>query len=139
MPVRCGSSVDARSVTNVCSLTNDRVGLNVVWCQPYTNVMGSLEISEFHNGIILPGERKMYLTGAPPAEMAKHVFLPDLSATESLCWIDENKPMEHLSVGDLADRAVQIFLDLCERVNRGEVDTTSDFFRRIQRAREGLE
>ena len=139
MSVRSGSSVDTRSAANICSLTNDRVGLSVVWHQPYTNVMGQLEILEIHNGIILPGERKMWLVGVPPTEMVKHVFLPDLSVNQSLCWTDERKSLEHLSTGDLADRAVQMFLDLCQRANRGEIDATSEYFRRIQRASHGLE
>jgi len=70
--------------------------------------------------------------------MAQHIFQPDLSVDEALCWIDQTNLSERLSVGDLADKAVQMFLGLCQRANRGEIDTTSEFYRRLQRSQEGL-
>lgn len=132
VPMRSASSPSPHAADYECALTNGRVGLKVVWHQQYTNVMGSLIISEFHNDINLPGEHKLYLTGAAPCEMARHTFFSDLSVDESLCWISEDKPMERLSTGDMADRAVQMFLDLSQRAMRGEIDTTSEFYRRVQ-------
>jgi hypothetical protein len=32
----------------------------------------------------------------------------------------------------MADRAVQMFLDLRQRAQGGEIDTTSEFYKRIQ-------
>lgn len=133
MPVRSAYLANPRSTADVCSLTNGQVGLSVVWDQPYTNVMGRLEISEFHNGIILPGERKLYVMGSAPPAMAKYTFLPDLSIEEHLCWSGDDEPGEQIATVELADKAVQMFLDLCQRAHRGEIDTTSEFHKHLQR------
>jgi len=133
MIVRHGASTNPDSAMDVFGLTNGRVSINVAWVQPYTNIMGKLELKEFHNEIILPGENKLYLAGHPPSEQGKRIFEPDLSIDENLCWVDKGGPGEQLSTTVLADRAVQLFLDLCQRANRGEIDTTSEYYRSFQR------
>ena len=139
MQVRSACSPNPGSAADVCALTGGGVGLRVVWAQPYTNVMGTLEISEFHNEIILPGEHRMYAGWDGPEEMAKYTFLPELSVGEGLCWIENSNPWERLSTRGLADKAVQLFVDLCQRAVRGEIDTTPAFYKQWRKAREELE
>jgi hypothetical protein len=127
-----GMPIRAKMLNETCSMTDDRVSVSVIWCQRYSNVMGSLSISQFHNAIILPGENKLYFAGHPPAEMARQVFSPDLTIDGDLCWVAAEKPSERLSAQGVAERAINVFLTLAQQAGRGEIDTTSEFYRELQ-------
>jgi hypothetical protein len=115
------------------SLTNDRVGVSAGWQQQYTNVMGFLVIFEYSQGIILPHENKYYGFGAPQPITTLNIQ-PDLSLTGDLCWKDENEESKKYNSDELADKIVTLFINLSERANRGELDTTPEFFRRSNQA-----
>ena len=118
-----------------CVLTDDRVSVVASWQQAYTNVMGHFEVQEFSEKVILPGESKFYFAGHPPSPIEVLEFQPDLSITEELCWRDKITPNEILSSSDLANKVLNTFITLTQRANRGEIDTSSEFFRRINQAR----
>lgn len=75
----------------------------------------------------------MYILGNAPPEVAKHIFLPDIAIDETVCWMCGDRPQERLSTAVLADISVQMFLDLCERAQRGGIDTTSEIYKNLQR------
>jgi TIR domain len=102
-----------------CVLTNDRVSLYVAWRQPFVNAISDAEITaaEFQCQLPLPGERILSSDQLPPA-LKQYRFRPELTIKRDLCWVDKARPTELLSTDDLADKCVQIFLDLVSRANR---------------------
>lgn len=123
---RVGKELDYRSGADErhSVLTNNRVSLHVGWQQKYVNAISEsayITATEFKYRLPLPGERILSLDPLPP-KLKQYRFKPELSITRDLRWIDEARPREMLSVDDLADRCVRIFLDLVGRANRGDID-----------------
>jgi hypothetical protein len=129
--VRTVNGMNFRSGANDgrCVITNNRVSLHVGWRQPYINVVAEnayIIASEFKTQIALPGEPPL-LYYREPTSLNQCRFKPALSLTRELCWSEETKPEELLSLEELADKCVRQFLDLLGRANRGEIDFSDDF------------
>jgi hypothetical protein len=116
-----------------CALTNDLVSIAVSWHQPYTNVMGHLEVQEFSQRLILPGENRFYPMG-PPSSIETIKILPDISLIGELCWQDENKPDQNFTAEGLVNVILNRFISLVQQGNLGTIDTTPEFYRQLRQA-----
>ena len=110
-----------------CVITNGPVSVLASWWQEFSNKPGNLLVVEYNGRVLLPGERDV-TTLAPPNELRRCSFVPELSGSRELCWVEESNARRHYSHADLADRIVQKFLDLFERAQRGEFPSEMDRF-----------
>jgi hypothetical protein len=113
--------------------TQDRMGIlrtgfvsvGIGWKQPIFNYMGDhgkdechLRVAEFSGLLALPNERLMYLEA--PKVLKEWKFKVDVAHDRSSVWrLGKN---ETIPAAQLADRIVQIFLDLVSRANQGKVE-----------------
>jgi TIR domain len=113
--------------------TQDRMGVlrtgfvsvGIGWKQPIFNYVGDhggdecyLRVAEFSGLLALPGEQRWYLEA--PKVQKEWKFKVDVARDRSLVWRLGTK--EEIPASQLADRIVQIFLDLVSRANRGKVE-----------------
>jgi hypothetical protein len=110
-----------------CVITNGPVSVLATWRQEFINVLGDLFVVEYNGRVLLPDERGR-VTLEPPDELRSRRFLPELSQSRELCWIEESDQHRHYSHADLADQVVQLFLGLFERAERGEFPSEMDRF-----------
>ncbi len=114
--------------------TQDRVGVlrtgfvsvGIGWKQPIFNYVGDynrdecyLRVTEFSGLLALPGENRLYVE--MPKVQRERKFKVDVAHDRSLVWRLAGKN-EQIPAAQLADRIVQIFLDLVSRANRGKVE-----------------
>ena len=113
--------------------TQDRMGVlrtgfvsvGIGWKQPIFNYVGDygadecyLRVAEFSGLLALPGEQRWYLEA--PKVQKEWKFKVDVARDRSLVW--RLGTQEEIPASQLADRIVQIFLDLVSRANRGKVE-----------------
>jgi len=122
MQIRYGTDFKERNASNICVITNDRVGLTVTWNQPYSNTLSntSLVIREFNGGLILPSEigERMYFQN--PTLLGTTKYSPDLSPAREYGW-KQDDAAEFLSSAVLAERCVIQFVELVSRYQTGEM------------------
>jgi hypothetical protein len=113
--IRCGLELE-RSNVQTCVLTNDRVGVAVVWNQPYTNILerAGLIVQEFKDRLMLPPEAMHRFYLEKPRLDRETLYLPDLSLAREYGWKQEEKT-EFLSSEALAEKCVISLLDLSSR------------------------
>lgn len=104
------------------------VSVGIGWKQPIFNYVGDygedecyLRVAEFSGLLALPGEQRWYLEA--PKVQKEWKFKVDVARDRSLVWRLGTK--EEIPASQLADRIVQIFLDLVSRANRGKVEPPS--------------
>jgi len=102
------------------------VSVGIGWKQPIFNYLGDYEgdecylrVAEFSGLLALPGENRWYLEA--PKVQKEWKFKADLARDRTLVWRLKGKN-EEIPAARLADRIVQIFLDLVSRANRGKVE-----------------
>jgi|SRR6267142_703162 len=121
--IRCSADFRERNATQICCMTDGRVGMVVAWSQPYSNVLdnSSLRVSEYKGGLILPNEmgQRMYL--AQPEKLQETEYLPDLSLAREYGWRHDTAT-EFFSAYALAEECVIHFVDLVNRCARGELE-----------------
>lgn len=112
-----GSNVDS-SV-----LTNGPVSLIVHFRHRYTNTLenSSLSIAEMNGRVLLPQERGHHITFTEPKELCVHKFDPDITSDKGWCWHSQSDPSRYYSSGDIAEYCLELFLDLVDRADRGDV------------------
>jgi hypothetical protein len=103
-----------------CVLTNGRISVLLAWQQPYANNLDDsrLTIAELNERIALPGERLMRIGDSPPI-LQQHHFNAEVLRDMSFGWIEFSAQSEPVTSLELADRSVQIYLGLLDRLNRG--------------------
>jgi len=109
-----------------CVLRSGFVSMAVGWHQPIYNRVSDqqsdkcyLRVAEFSGSIMLPGEQGWYMH--EPRLLKEHRFKVDVSLSRDMVWV-ENGKNKQVQSGKLADRIVQLFLDLVSRANRGKVE-----------------
>jgi hypothetical protein len=115
--------------------TQDRVGIlrtgfvsvGIGWKQPIFNYVGDydrdecyLRVAEFSGLLALPGENMWY--PEQPRLQKEWKFKVDVARDRGLVWRLAGKDGQIIPASELADRIVQIFLDLVSRANRGKVE-----------------
>ena len=113
--------------------TRDRMGVlrtgfvsvGIGWKRPIFNYVGDydrdechLRVAEFSGLLALPGENRLYVE--QPKMQKEWKFKVDVAHDRGLVWRLGKK--EQIPASQLADRIVQIFLDLVSKANRGEVE-----------------
>jgi hypothetical protein len=111
-----------------CVISNGPVSVLASWTQEFANQLSTaaLVVADFNGRVMGPGERGFPLVH--PVELQRRRFLPELSQSRELCWIEETSPRRHYSHEDLADRIVRIFLELLDRQQKGEFPSEMDRF-----------
>jgi hypothetical protein len=107
-----------------CVIRAGYVSLVIGWQQPIFNSVLSdkhgacyLRVAEFSGAVLIPGRQEMIWQ--QPRLLKEHRFVPDVSETRELVWIDEKNVQ--VPPGELADRIMMILLDLVGRMNAGKV------------------
>ena len=102
------------------------VSVRIGWTQPISNMVGGsgkdechLRVSEFSGLLALPGEHVFYFED--PRLLKETKFKVDVAHDRTLLWRPVGKAVP-VAPAQLADRIVQIFLDLVSRANKGEVE-----------------
>jgi hypothetical protein len=123
-----GFDIKAGAQGMKCVLRSDYVSLLVNWKQSYANLVVDeperkehcyLLAAEFSGGISLPGEGIGWAFN--PIHLAEHKFKVDVSETRELVWKEEGRA-GRIAPQLLADRIMQIFLDLVSRADQGKVE-----------------
>lgn len=120
--IRYETTFKERSSHQSCILTDDQVGMIILWHQQYSNTLDNSQFSvrEFIGGLILNSEldRKMYFD--QPQLVGETKYEPELSRSREYGW---KKKMDHrpdfITSSSLAEKCVIQFLDLVERYNSG--------------------
>jgi hypothetical protein len=121
--IRCGFEFSERSTAQTCVLTNDKVGVTVVWNQPYTNILegAGLFVREFKDRLMLPPEAMHRFYVDKPRLDRETLYLPDLSLAREYGWKQEEKT-EFFSSEALAEKCVISLLDLSSRAMNNRRD-----------------
>ena len=106
------------------------VSVGCGWTQPIANLVADdpnygechVRVAEFSGQVLLPGERGMYMSR--PTVLKEHKFKVVVSQTRDLMWKEKGKS-ELIPADKLADRIVQIFLDVISRMNNGKIPQPS--------------
>jgi hypothetical protein len=116
LELRCGSEFIQRSMTQTCTITNGRVSMQVVWYQPYSNILddSSLIIGEYKGGLILPSEKHQRYYLKRPTPLRESKYSPELSIAREYGWTERNRT-EFLASGALAEKCVIRFIDLANK------------------------
>jgi hypothetical protein len=98
LQIKCGTDFNERQINQVCIMTNEQVGLRVIWHQEYLNVLdeSSLIIHEFASALILPGQPQLIYYDQP-RQIGEAKYLPDLSLTREYGWRPDADESEFVS------------------------------------------
>jgi hypothetical protein len=121
MEIRYNAQVEKGKVYQTCGLTDDRVGLAVMWRQRYRQSLdsSSLIVTEFSGGLPAPG---LSVHINPPVKLSETYYAPELSPVFEYGW-RQAEETEFLSSSELAERCVSQFIDLVESFDRGEIES----------------
>jgi hypothetical protein len=121
-----GMDVEFGSHDRVGVLRTGFVSVGIGWTQPIFTMVGDYEkhechlrVSEFSGLLALPRENPLYLER--PKLLKESRFKVDVARDRSLEWRVAGKN-EVVPPSQLADRIMQIFLDLVSRANQGKVE-----------------
>jgi len=121
-----GMQVEFGSQDRTGVLRSGFVSIGIFWTQPIFNMVGDYEkdechlrVAEFSGLLTLPGESRFYIEN--PRLLKEHRFKVDVAHDRTLVW-RAAKTTEKIPPLQLADRIVQIFLDLVSRANQGKVE-----------------
>lgn len=108
------------TVQQICTLAGPRVGMLVIWYQPYGNMLQDavLAIREFNENMIIP-PGNIHLQ--QPEMVSETKYDPDLSRALENGWKSQRGLMTFLSSKELASQCVIQFLDLVDRDRDGKV------------------
>lgn len=123
LEIRCESKFELGSAHQSCQLTDNRVGMNVLWHQQYSNLLDNsgLAILEFNGRILLPSEIGRLMLWQEPEQVGKKKYEPELSRSRELGWKPAGSSNEFISSKELAEKCVLQFLDLMERAKSGKM------------------
>jgi hypothetical protein len=114
------------TIEQICTLAGPRVGMLVIWYQPYGNMLQDalLGIREFdENMIIPPGSFRL----RQPEIVSETKYDPDLSRALEYGWKSQRGPRDFVSSKELASNCIIQFLDLIDRDRDGKVRRKSRY------------
>lgn len=129
LQIKCEIEFGEGSVDQQCVLTDGRVGMIVLWRQPWANLLddSGLFVQEYNRGLILPSARGRLIYSQPPKRIAETTYEPELSRARALGWKQRGKSPEFISSPALAERCVLQFIELLDRFASGKVGDESAF------------
>jgi hypothetical protein len=106
-----------------CILRNDRIGMIVIWRQPYGNILegSGLFVQEFNGRMLFSSEVGRLMQLKSPDQVAEHKYEPELSRSREYGWKVKGQSSEFITSTALAQKCVIQFVDLIERYNSGKV------------------
>jgi hypothetical protein len=121
-----GFSIQAGAHDRQVVMRQGWVSVGCGWTQPIANLVIDdpnyrechFRVAEFSGHVMIPGEQGMYMER--PTLLKQHRFKVEVSQTRDLMWKEKGKS-ELIAADKLADRAVQIFLDVVSRMNKGKI------------------
>ena len=126
--IREEDGLDIRAVAHQreCVIRAERsfACVSVNWYQRFINTLideharTGWRIFEVAGGLPFPGTREMSFS--EPKKLAEHYFKADVAIDRSLVWVEDGK-QEHFTSARLAERIVNIYIDLLSRCNQGTV------------------
>jgi|GEM_PF-1420460 len=110
-------------------LTNGHVSITVYFHSKYSNILedSSLIIREMNGRVLLPQERGQYMLLANPKEISVQKFDPDITSDKGWCWRSQSDPNGYYTSKDIADYSLNVFLNLVDRSDRGDVPSLDHF------------
>jgi hypothetical protein len=112
--------IQHRAVDQVCTISEDQVGMTVTWHQPYANSLHrvALVIREFAQQLIFPPN---YMHFYPHQMLKETNYIPDVCRAREYGWQLQRGRESFISSKDLASQVVIQFLDLIERDRTGKI------------------
>jgi hypothetical protein len=110
----------------ICTLAGPRVGMLVIWFQPYGNLLDNAElrIREFNEKLIIPPGNIHFQR---PEMVGETKYDPDLSRALDYGWNSQEGMKRFLTSEELASQCVIQFLDLMNRDRDGKVRRKSRY------------
>jgi hypothetical protein len=107
-------------VEQYCFLGMQRLGISVVWCQHYSNMLddAGLFVRELNENAIVP---QGHIRLQRPEVIKEERYVPEISRVREYVWKSEKGKGEMVTSKDLATKLVLQFLDLVERDRAGKV------------------
>jgi hypothetical protein len=109
-----------------CVIRYGGVTLHLRWTQQFANVIddAELRVCSLSGRLYMPGEQ--FIHTREPRELSRRTFKPKLDFTRNLRWAvpDVN---QLLNDADLVEEVIMAFLQLVERVNRGNIPRDDRF------------
>lgn len=118
-----------RCTSNFSVALEDAVEINIYFLSKYVNTLENsfLVIREMNGRVLLPQERERYMVSTEPKELSVHKFDPDITSDKGWCWRSQSDPKCYYTSGDIADYCIQIFLNLVDRADRGDIPPLDHF------------
>lgn len=118
-----------RCTSNFSAALEDAGELNIYFLSKYVNTLENsfLVIREMNGRVLLPQERERYMVSTEPKELSVHKFDPDITSDKGWCWRSQSDPKCYYTSGDIADYCIQIFLNLVDRADRGDIPPLDHF------------
>ena len=100
--------------------------MHIHFRQPFANTIAPnergdafLQVAEVSGGIRVPGDNSAY--AFEPKVLNERRFRPDVSPTGQLLWREQGRP-GIVQQEELADRIVQLYVNMIGRAKRGEIE-----------------
>lgn len=103
-------------------LTNGRVSI-IVYFRSNRNTLENsyLVIREMNGRLLLPQEREQYMVSTEPTELSVYKFDPDITSDKAWCWRSQSDPNRYYTSKDIAEYSLEVFLNLVDRADKGDV------------------
>ena len=103
-------------------LTNGRVSIIVYFRSDRNTLENSyLVIREMNGRLLLPQERERYMVSTEPTELSVYKFDPDITSDKGWCWRSQSDPNRYYTSKDIAEYSLEVFLNLVDRADKGDV------------------
>lgn len=103
-------------------LTNGRVSIIVYFRSDRNTLENSyLVIREMNGRLLLPQERERYMISTEPIELSVYKFDPDITSDKRWCWRSQSDPNRYYTSKDIAEYSLEVFLNLVDRADKGDV------------------
>jgi hypothetical protein len=123
LQIRHESTFEDRSSHQACLLTDNRVGMSIVWRQTYSNTLdkSGLFIQEFNGRILLRSEIGHLMLHTEAVRLGEKKYEPQLSRSREYGWKPVGTSEDFISSKNLAEKCVLQFMELVERAKSGKL------------------
>ena len=127
LDIRYETKYEPGSQIQNCQLSNDRVGLVVLWHQRYTNSLedSGLMIVEYNGRMLMHSELGRLQLWNESERLRETKYEPELSRARSQGWKESGSSADFITSSSLAELSVMKFLDLVGRAASGKLKPPS--------------
>jgi len=121
--IRYETTFQERNAHQSCILTDDWVGMIVLWHQQWSNTLdkSGLVVREFNSRLLFNSELGRLMQMSQPERISETKYEPELSRSREYGWKKAGQSNEFITSSALAENCVIQFMDLVERNNSGKV------------------